>query len=56
MNRPQGKKGGARKIGRNKVSCARYRAEGRRLKNKKLKAIRHSKRHPNDVSWSPTLL
>ena len=43
-----GKKG-CRKAGRNRVKCARYRAEGRREKNKKLRAKRHAKRHPNDT-------
>ncbi len=43
----QGKKG-CRKMGRNKVTCARYRAEGRREKNKRRRAARHAKKHPND--------
>ncbi len=30
---------GTRKIGRNKVKCARYRSEGRREKNKKRRII-----------------
>lgn len=37
-----------RKIGRNKVSCARYRAEGRRIKNKIIKITKHLFRHVND--------
>ncbi len=44
--RKGGKKGA--KIGRNKVSCAKYRAEGRREKNKAKRARRHIKAYPND--------
>ncbi len=33
-----------RKIGRNKVKCARYRAEGRREKNKARKAAKAARR------------
>jgi hypothetical protein len=32
-----------RKVGRNKVNCARYRAEGRREKNKAKKALKRAK-------------
>ena len=39
MGSSQGKKGG-KKIGRNKKKCERYRAEGRRKKNKELKILR----------------
>ncbi len=42
------KKKGCRKAGRNRETCARYRAEGRREKNKKRRAARHAKNHPND--------
>ncbi len=41
-------KKGCRKAGRNRETCARYRAEGRREKNKKRRAARHAKKHPND--------
>lgn len=40
----QRKKGGARKIGRNKEKCARYRLEGRREINKKRKALKEAKK------------
>lgn len=35
--------GGTRKIGRNKVKCARYRAEGRRERNKARRAAKRAK-------------
>ncbi len=41
-----GKKGA--KIGRNRAVCLKYRAEGRREKNKARRAARHIKAHPND--------
>ena len=41
--------GGTRKYGRNKVSCQRYKLEGRREKNKLIKIARHVKNHPNDL-------
>lgn len=37
-------KGGTRKIGRNKIKCAKYRMEGRREKNKAKKARKQAKR------------
>jgi len=37
-----------RKHGNNKVFCARYEAEGRRLKNKRKKLLRHIKSHADD--------
>ena len=42
-SRRKGKKN--RKHGRNKVACQRYKAEGRREKNKALRAERHRKRN-----------
>lgn len=41
-------KGGGRKIGRNKVECARYRAQGRREKNKVRRLARHIREYPQD--------
>lgn len=46
MSKPSKK--GCRKAGRNRVSCALYRARGRREKNKARRAALHAKRHPND--------
>ena len=37
-----------RKIGRNKVKCAAYRASGRRERNKARRLRRHLRSHPND--------
>ena len=37
------KSGQSSKAGRNKKKCERYRAEGRREKNKKRKQLRHQK-------------
>ena len=47
QERKGGKKGA--KIGRNRVGCLKYRAEGRRKKNKARRAVRHTKAHPNDL-------
>lgn len=38
-----GKGGGAKKYGRHKAHCAKYKAEGRREKNKKRKMAKHLK-------------
>jgi hypothetical protein len=37
-------RGGTRKYGKNSVKCARYRAEGRREKNKKRKAEKRARK------------
>ena len=50
MAKGQSTKKGCRKAGRNRETCARYRAEGRREKNKIRRAARHAKNHPNDHS------
>lgn len=42
-----GKKG--RKIGRNKICCATYRAENRREKNRIRRIKRHVRKYPNDT-------
>lgn len=44
------RKGGKknRKYGRNKKFCERYRLEGRREKNRKIRLARHLKRFPDD--------
>lgn len=42
VQRKKGKKN--RKFGRNKIKCARYRAEGRREKNKESKAQKRARR------------
>ncbi len=39
-----------RKIGRNKVTCARYREQGRRVKNKIRRVARHVRGNPNDTA------
>lgn len=39
----------ARKVGRNKIKCANYRARFRREKNKERKIKKHLKRHPADA-------
>lgn len=43
MKNTSGKGGGARKYGRNKVKCAKYRSMGTQGINKKLKMARHKK-------------
>ncbi len=48
-----GKKG--RKIGRNKAFCERYRAEGRRLKNKIAKLRSHLRHFPEDAQAQQVL-
>ena len=48
MNK-QRKSGGNRKIGRNKVKCAKYRAENRRIKNKIRKITKHLTKFSNDL-------
>jgi hypothetical protein len=40
--------GGSKKIGRNKIKCNAYRAEGRREKNKKRKLLKLLKTQPNN--------
>jgi len=42
------KGGGAKKIGRNKTKCAKYRGEGRREKNKAKKQAKNAKREMKD--------
>ncbi len=42
------KKKDCHKAGRNRETCNRYKTEGRREKNKKRRAARHTKKHPND--------
>lgn len=42
-----------RKYGRNKVCCARYKAEGRQEKNKQRKLTRHLAAHPSDTGQKP---
>jgi len=42
------KGGGSKKIGRNKTKCTRYRAEGRREKNKVKKQAKNAKREVKD--------
>lgn len=44
-----------RKIGRNKVYCARYSAENRREKNKKIKLKKHLKNQPLDSQAEKSL-
>ena len=39
---------GGKKIGRNKVKCALYKAQGRREKNKLKKLLKLQKKHFND--------
>ncbi len=41
--------GGARKIGRDKKHCQRYRLEGREAINRRRKVKKHLNSHPNDV-------
>lgn len=43
MAKSQAKGGGAKKIGRHKTHCAKYKAEGRREKNKAKKIKKHLK-------------
>ena len=50
MSIQQHKKKGGAKIGRNKVSCERYRAQGRRAKNKLRRVSSHLNRHPRDLA------
>lgn len=42
--------GGARKIGRSKKKCERYRAAGRREKNKLARLEKRLRKHPNDTA------
>ena len=50
MGRPNESKKGGRKIGRNKVKCARYAAQGRRARNKARKHAKHLRAHPGDLA------
>ena len=43
------KGGGAKKYGRNRAKCQRYRTRGIREKNKTRRRLKHLKRHPNDT-------
>ena len=45
----QGKSGGA-KIGRNRIPCERYRAQGRRERNKLRKLRKHVRGYPGDLA------
>jgi len=47
--------GSSRKLGRNKVKCQRYRAEGRRERNKASKAIRREKRLNRERPYAEAL-
>ena len=49
------KGGGGAKIGRNRVECERYRAQGRREKNKRRKLQKHIKRCPGDLAAQKAL-
>jgi hypothetical protein len=42
----KGPGGGSRKIGRNKIKCARYTSQGRRQRNKARKAKRRAAQMP----------
>lgn len=44
-----------RKFGRRKDTCARYRAEGRKEKNKKRRVARHVRGNPNDIAAAAVL-
>lgn len=50
-----GKGGGARKIGRSKVKCARYLSRHQREKNKNRRIKKHLKFHPNDKAAEEAL-
>ena len=41
--------GNSRKIGRNKDTCAAYKASATRDKNKRVKVKRHIKKYPADI-------
>lgn len=45
MSKKQIKSGGARKYGRNKISCANYRSMQQRERNKGKRLLRHLKRY-----------
>jgi hypothetical protein len=49
VERKRQKGGNSRKIGRNLVKCARYRASHIREKNKIRKIKKHLKKYPNDL-------
>ncbi len=44
------------KIGRCKKSCGRYELEGRRIKNKIIKLVRHLSKHPDDKQSNRVLI
>ena len=52
MGKPNESKKGGRKIGRNKVKCARYAVQGRKARNKARKAAKHRREHPGDLAAS----
>jgi hypothetical protein len=49
------KGGGARKYGRNKLSCDTYKRDGRRELNKALRLKKHLVRFPNDAGAKAAL-
>ena len=58
MKGQQGQKqkgGGSAKIGRNRIECERYRAQGRREKNKRRKLRKHIREYPGDLAAQKAL-